>query len=177
MKEKTASGYPPNNRALTVYRYQVGDATIYTLHDLDKYIVPDERYPQYFDLDLDAMLADIWCENGGGVVENKVGYSYSDGSDFTRGLWMDVPDSENDRMYHMVTISRVFNDTEYKTSIRIYDCPGPYDDNYYSIMYNYTHIIHKDMAPLILLALEQMEYNPKNGALNDLPLGDNFYCN
>ena len=33
------------------------------------------------------------------------------------------------------------------------------------------------MAPLILLAIERMEANPQNGVLDDLDLGDNFYCN
>ena len=43
-------------------------------------------------------------------------------------------------------------------------------------MDNYTHIIHVDLAPLMLYAIEQMEENPRSGALNDLDLGDNFYC-
>ena len=49
-------------------------------------------------------------------------------------------------------------------------------EQYYSIMDNYTHIIHVDLAPLMLYAIEQMEENPRSGALNDLDLGDNFYC-
>lgn len=159
------------------YRHEVGGTTFYTKHDLSKYLSPNERYPQYYDFVFDTLLQDIWCANGGGFMENSAGYSYSDGNDITRGLWVEVPDSENDRLYHMVTILYKVDGVEYKTSIRIYDCPGPYNENYYSIMYNYTHIIHKDMAPLILYALEQMEENPRNGALNDLGLNDNFYCN
>ena len=36
--------------------------------------------------------------------------------------------------------------------------------------------IDRDMSILLLYAIEQMEANPRSGALNDLELGDNFYC-
>ena len=157
------------------YRHEVGGAVFYTKHDLNKYLSPDADYPQYFDFVFDSLLYDMWCTNGGGILENRVGYSYSDGNDVTRGLWVDAPDSENDRLYHAVTVLRKVDGTEYTTSIRMYNCPRP-DTGYYYIMNNYTHGIHPDMAALILYALEQMEENPRNGALNDLGLNDNFYC-
>jgi hypothetical protein len=76
----------------------------------------------------------------------------------------------------MATILYVEDGIEYTTAIRIYNCPGPYGEEYYSILNNYTHIIHRDLAPLILLAIEKMEANPYDGVLNDLNLNENFYC-
>ena len=156
------------------YRHQVGGAEFYTEHDLSKYIVDNGRGGGHFKIDFDSMLQDIWCENGGGIVSNSVGYSYSDGNDFTKGIWFDVEDSDIELLMHMATISRVVEGREYSTSIRIYECPRP-SVGYYTLDIG-GMAVHPDMAPLILLALEQMEYNPRNGALNDLPLGDNFYC-
>ncbi len=158
------------------YRHEVGGATFYTKHDLAKYIEEDVEYPGFFNLNTNAMVTDIWCTNGGEVMENKVGYSYSNGNDVTKGLWIDVPDSENKRLYHMITVWAKVDGVEYTTSIRMYDCSGPKTD-IYCIFSDYMDGIHKDMAPLLLYALEQMEENPRNGALNDLGLNDNFYCN
>ena len=106
----------------------------------------------------------------------KIGFSYTLDGDSTKGVWFDSPDPDNDRMYHAVTVWYKVNGSEHTTTTRIYDCPPPYGEEYYSIMDNYTHIIHRDLAPLVLYAIEQMEANPRGGALNDLDLGRNFYC-
>ena len=157
------------------YLHEVGGARFYTEHDINQWLRPDEDYPEYLDFDIEQMIIDIWCENGGGIFENKVGFSYTNGEDWTRGIWFEVPDSDNDRLYHMATILYVEDGIEYTTSIRMYDCPKP-EDGYYYVLNNWVHVIHPDMAPLILLAIEKMEANPYDGVLNDLNLNENFYC-
>ena len=157
------------------YLHNVGGARFYTEHDINQWLRPDEDYPEYLDFDIEQMIIDIWCENDGGIIENKVGFSYTNGEDWTRGIWFEVPDSDNDRLYHMATILYVEDGIEYTTSIRMYDCPKP-EGGYYYVLNNWVHVIHPDMAPLILLAIEKMEANPYDGALNDLNLNENFYC-
>ena len=157
------------------YLHEVGGARFYTEHDINQWLRPDEDYPEYLDFDIEQMIIDIWCENGGGIIENKVGFSYTNGEDWTRGIWFEVPDSDNDRLYHIATILYVEDGIEYTTSIRMYDCPKP-EGGYYYVLNNWVHVIHPDMAPLILLAIEKMEANPYDGVLNDLNLNENFYC-
>lgn len=159
------------------YYHEVGGARFYTEHDINQWLKPDNKYPRYLDFDIGQMLIDLWCQDGGGIIENNVGFSYTDGEEWTKGVWFEVPDADNDRLYHMVTIMNVYDGVEYTTSISMNDCPGPYTETYYSILNNYTHIIHKDLAPLILLAIEKMDANPYDGALNDLNLNENFQCN
>ena len=161
------------------YAYKVGDTTIYTQHDLDQWLIESERYPGCYDFDIGAMLIDLWCQdNRGGIFENNVGFSYILDGDNTKGVWFDSPDPDNDKMYHAVTVWYKVDGSERSTTIRIYDCPPAPEnkDKYYSIMDHYTHIIHVDLAPLMIYAIEQMEIDPSGGALNDLDLGRNFYC-
>ena len=166
------------------YYHEIGDAWFYTEHDLDKYITTESYYikvdgvltprTQYV-FDLDALLTDVWCETGGGFVSNSVGYSYSDGNDFTKGMWFEAPNSDNEKLRHTMTVVYEIDGIEYRTSMHKYDCPRP-DSGYYAL--NTLNIaIHPDMAPLILYTLEQMESNPRNDVLSELPLNDNFECN
>ena len=54
------------------YAYKVGDTTINTEHDLNQWLKKDERYPDYYDFDIGAMLIDLWCQdNRGGIFENR----------------------------------------------------------------------------------------------------------
>ena len=161
------------------YAYQVGDTTIYTQHDLDQWLVESEKYPGHYNFDIGAMLIDLWCQgNRGGIFENEAGFSYVLDGENTKGVWFDSPDPDNDRMYHAVTVWYKVDGSERTTTVRIYDCPPAPEnkDKYYSIMDHYTNIIHIELAPLILYSIEQMEANPSGGALNDLDLGRNFYC-
>ena len=166
------------------YYHEIGGAWFYTEHDLGKYITTEEYYikvdgvltpkSQYV-FDLDALLTDIWCENGGGFVSNSVGYSFSDSNDFVKGIWFEDPDSENEKLRHTFTVLYEVDGSECRTSVHLYNCPRP-NSGYYAL--NTLNIaIHPDMAPLILYTLEQMESNPRNDVLSELPLGDNFYCN
>ena len=159
------------------YAYKVGDTTIYTEHDLEQWIYLDDRFTtESYTLDLDAMLIDLWCAgNRGGIFVNDVGYSYVIDGENTKGLWFDSPDPERSKLYHAVTVWYSVNGSEQTTTVRMYDCDSsdpPHD--YLRVMSTYA--IHREVAPLILYSIEQMEIDPSSGALNDLDLGRNFYC-
>ncbi len=158
------------------YYHEVGGARFYTEHDINRWLKPNERHPEFTDFDIGQMLIDLWCQDGGGIIENNVGFSYTNGEEWTKGLWFEVPDADNSSLYHMATIMIAYNGIEYTTSIRMYDCPKP-ENGYYYILDGYYDGIHPDMAPLILLAIEKMDANPYDGALNDLNLNENFQCN
>jgi len=159
------------------YAYKVGDTTIYTEHDLEQWIVLDDRFTtESYTLDLDAMLVDLWCKgNRGGIFENKVGYSYVIDSENTKGLWFDSPDIEREKLYHAATVLYYVDGAGYEITIRMYDCDSsePARD-YYRVLSTYA--IHKELAPLILYTIEQMEVDPRSATLEDLDLGRNFYC-
>ncbi len=162
------------------YLHEVGGARFYTEHDINQWLKPNDRHPELTDFDIGQMLIDIWCENGGGLIENKVGFSYTNGEEWANGIWFEVPDVDSENVFHMVTIMYSSGGVEYTTAIRIYDYPKPFPDywstDYYYVLDQYYHGIHADMAPLILLAIERMEANPHDGVLNDLNLNENFYC-
>ncbi len=157
------------------YYHEVGGARFYTEHDINQWLKPNDRHPEYTDFNIEQMLIDLWCQNGGGLFENDVGFSYTNGEEWTKGIWFEVPDANNGSLYHMVTIMVTHNGIKYTTAIRMYDCPRP-DGGYYHILDGYHDGIHPDMAPLILLAIEKMDANPYDGVLNDLNLDENFYC-
>lgn len=163
------------------YYHEVDGVGFYTEHDINQWMTPDEQVPEMFDFDIGQMLYDIWCEDGGGIFENNVGFSYTNGSDssIAKGVWFEVPDADGPNTFHMATILYSYDGVEYTTAIRIYDYPKPLPDHraeFCYIMDGYYRTIDLDMAPLILLAVERMEANPQNSVLSDLPLGDNFYC-
>ena len=162
------------------YLHEVGGARFYTEHDINQWLKPNDRHPELTDFNIGQMLIDIWCENGGGLIENKVGFSYTNGEEWAKGIWFEVPDVDSENVFHMVTIMYSSGGVEYTTAIRIYDYPKPFPDywstDYYYVLDQYYHGIHADMAPLILLAIEKMEANPYDGVLNDLNLNENFYC-
>ncbi len=160
------------------YYHEVDGVGFYTEHDINQWLTPDPQVPDLYDFDIGQMLYDLWCEDGGGILENNVGFSYVNGSSSAKGVWFEVPDAENTNSFHMVTIFYSVDGVEYTTAVRIYNYPsGTHPEIYYEVLDGYYHSIHRDMAPLILLAIERMEANPQNGVLDDLPLGDNFYCN
>ena len=161
-----------------LYAYGIGDTTVYTEHDLDKWIIVDPVFPDTQCLDLDSMLIDLWCQgNRGGLFENSVGISYILDGENKKGLWFDVPDTDNEKLYHAVTFWYKVDEGECTTTIRMHDrLSDNLSEDYLGVLDNYIYGIHKDMAPFILYAIEQMETNPRSGALNDLELGDNFYC-
>ena len=161
------------------YYHEVGNAGFYTKHDLNKWLKPHDVDPTMYDFDIGQMLYDIWCVDGGGIFENNVGFSYTNGDEWTKGLWVEVPDEDSDRVFHSATVYYDYGGGRYTTNITIYRYPKPFKENktkYCYILDKYYRSMHTDLAPLILLAVERMEENPQSGALNDLDLGDNFYC-
>ena len=162
------------------YYHEVGGARFYTEHDINRWLKPNDRHPELTDFNIEQMLIDIWCENGGGLIENKVGFSYTNGEEWAKGIWFEDPDVDSENVFHKVTIMYSSGGVEYTTAIKIHDYPKPFPDywstDYYYVLDQYYHGIHADMAPLILLAIEKMEANPYDGVLNDLNLDENFYC-
>ena len=161
------------------YLHEVGGARFYTEHDINQWLRQDPDNPDYTDFDIEQMLIDLWCQDGGGLIENNVGYSFTNGEEWTKGIWFEDSDTDHENAFHMVTILYSINGEEYTTPIRIYEYPWPFLNHckdYYFVLDQYYKYIHKDMAPLILLAIERMEANPHDGVLNDLNLNENFYC-
>ena len=162
------------------YYHEVGGARFYTEHDINQWLKPNDRHSELTDFNIEQMLIDIWCENGGGLIENKVGFSYTNGEEWAKGIWFEDPDVDSENVFHKVTIMYSSGGVEYTTAIKIHDYPKPFPDywstDYYYVLDQYYHGIHADMAPLILLAIEKMEANPYDGVLNDLNLDENFYC-
>lgn len=160
------------------HHHEVGGATFYTEHDLNQWLVPNERNPEYLNFDIGQMLIDLWCQDGGGIFENKVGFSYVKKGEYdAKGVWFQVPDSDSENIFHRVNIMIARNGTEYTNSITIYEYPKPFKDHadeYYNIMDQYYHSIHRDLAPLILYTIEQMEIDPSHDPLSDLNLNENF---
>ena len=156
------------------YLHEVGGARFYTEHDLSQWLRPDEKYPEYFDFDIYQMLVDVWCEDGGNILEVGDGYVRVDRGDIPESIGFETPDVTNSRLFHKVRIDR---DDQYGTeiiSIVMHDCPGPYGVDYYSILDGYSHLLHKELAELILYAAEQMVAGSPYEALRGLNLGENF---
>ena len=152
------------------YLHEVGGVRFYTEHDLRQWLKPDEDYPEYLDFDIGQMLVDIWREDGGGVLETTNGFLYTDGIDFTKGVWFEVLDDDNNRLYRSVKFAKGLEEI----SLEMHDCPGPYGIDYYSILDGYSHLLHKELAELILYAAEQMVAGSPYEALSGLNLGANF---
>ena len=152
------------------YLHEVDGARFYTEHDLGQWLRPDEEYPEYFDFDIYQMLLDIWCEDGGGIYPAVDGFAYTNGVDyFTKGIGFKELDDENSRLYRGVK----FTYEGEEVSIVMHDCPRP-EGGYYYILDEWNHVLHPDLAPLILFAAEQMVTNSPYEALSSLNLGQNF---
>ncbi len=59
------------------YAYTVGDTTVYTEHDIERWLTPDE-YPGDFILSLGQMLGEVWQMSG---MYNAAGYSFDYGDE------------------------------------------------------------------------------------------------
>ncbi len=154
------------------YLNVVGDARFYTEHDISQWLRPDEDYPEYFDFDIYQMLVDLWCEDGGGVSQSPTGFHYTDGIVMIMSIIFEGADTTNDRLFHEVKIWDNRNGTE-AISIVMHDCPRP-EGGYYYILDEWNHVLHPDLAPLILFAAEQMVTGSPYEALSGLNLGQNF---
>ena len=152
------------------YLHEVGGARFYTEHDLSQWLRPNEKHPGHFNFDIYWMLVDIWCEDGGGIYPASDGFAYTNGVDFfTKGIGFKELDDENSRLYHSVKFTYAG-----EISIVMHDCPGPYGVDYYSVLDGYSHLLHKELAELILYAAEQMVTGSPHEALSGLNLGTNF---
>ena len=67
------------------YSYTVGDTTVYTEHDIERWLTPDE-YPGDFILSLGQMLGEVWQMSG---MDNAAGYSFYDGDE---SKWLSFDD-------------------------------------------------------------------------------------
>ena len=161
------------------YYNEVGGARFYTEHDINQWLKPDEDSWGVIDFDIEQMLTDLWCQDGGEIHTDNWGYFCVIDGDLAKGVWFDMPDSINDNMFHEVNV--IYNDegTQYVTHIQIRECPpmtANYKGDFYLILDHYRYVAYKDLAPLILLAIEEMDVNLQCSVLNDLDLNDNFYC-
>ena len=154
------------------YLHEVGGARFYTEHDLNQWLRPDEEYPEYLDFDIYQMLVDIWCEDGGGIFQSPNGFHYTDGIVMIMSIGFERADTTNGRLFHEVKIWDNRNGTE-AISIVMHDCPRP-EGGYYYILDEWNHVLHPDLAPLILFAAEQMVAGSPYEALSGLNLGTNF---
>lgn len=153
------------------YLHEVDGARFYTEHDINQWLRPDEDYPEYFDFDIYQMLVDIWCEDGGNILGTSNGYCRVDGGHAQEAIWFATPDPINSRLFHVFEVGL---DNEI-ISVEMHDCPGPYGVDYYSILDGYSHLLHKELAELILYAAEQtVAAGSPREALSGLNLGTNF---
>ncbi len=161
------------------YYNEVGGARFYTEHDINQWLIPDEESWGLIDFDVEQMLTDLWCQDGGRVFEDDIGFAYSDRDEWIKSIRFEAPDPVLDSMFHWVDITYSENGIERHTYIRIYECPPATANNkadFYLLTNHNYWCIYKDLAPLILLAIEKMENNPWGSVLNDLNLNCNFWC-
>ena len=156
------------------YLHEVGGARFYTEHDINQWLRPDEDYPEYFDFDIYQMLVDLWCEDGGEIYTASDGYTRVDGGHTQEAIWFEMHDEKNDRLFHEVKMETKDQDGIIINSIVMHDCPRP-EGGYYYILDEWNHVLHPDLAPLILLAAEQtVATGSPREALSGLNLGTNF---
>lgn len=153
------------------YLHEIDGARFYTQHDINQWLIPNEKHPGHFNFDIYQMLVDIWCEDGGGIYPASDGFAYTNGVDFfTKGIGFKELDDKNSRLYRGVK----FTYEGEEVSIVMRDCPGPYITETYSVLDGYSYLIHKEIAELILYAAEQMVSGSPYESLSSLNLGQNF---
>jgi hypothetical protein len=156
------------------YLHEVGGARFYTEHDINQWLKPDERYPEYFDFDIYQMLVDIWCEDGGNILGTSDGYVRFNEGHTQEAIWFETIDTANSRLFHKARIQSNDQNGIEIISVEMYDCPGPYGVDYYSILDGYSHLLHKELAELILYAAEQIVAESPYESISSLNLGQNF---
>lgn len=141
------------------YQYTLEDGTVVTTdHDLRDYITPNDRGG--YKLDIEKMIEDIWCVNGGSWVRNSVGYSWFNGTESSRGLsW----ETDSNMLATTIEFFRKEGTIEYRVFLEILECPRPHDywlgadDNFLILGASGGDGIHPNTAALILHGLEGME--------------------
>lgn len=146
------------------YAYTVGDTTVYTEHDIERWLTPYE-YPGDFILSLGQMLGEVWQMSG---MDNAAGYSFYEGDE---SKWLSF-DDETDRVHHSVKISWRHDGTEGSVTVKMIDCP--YENPRCHIIESRRYNIDKELAILILVMAERISNDPSHFTLEDLGLGSNF---
>ena len=153
------------------YEHHIGDAVFYTEHDIWDYISPNPANPAHNRIDIDAMLSDVWGGNGALQVSN--GYSYSNGSDFYKGVQYD--DINGDKVINRIVVG-VTLDRDYRTVVTLSDTPKP-DGGYWIIIGSSKgYGFMPEMAELLLYVLEQIESNPRSNIAGELGLPSSYEC-
>ena len=146
------------------YAYTVGDTTVYTEHDIERWLTPHE-YPGDFILSLGQMLGEVWQMSW---TDNAAGYSLYEGDE---SKWLSF-DDEKDRIHHSVKISWRHDGTEGSVTAKMIDCP--YENPHCHIIESRRYNIDKELAILILVIAERISNDPSHFTLEDLDLGSNF---
>lgn len=146
------------------YSYTVGDTTVYTEHDIERWLTP-YKYPGDFILSLGQMLGEVWQMSG---MDNAAGYSFYEGDE---SKWLSFDDEEED-VHHSVKISWRHDGTEGSVTAKMIDCP--YENPYCHIIESRIYNIDKELAILILVMAERLGNDPSHFTLEDLDLGPNF---
>ena len=147
------------------YSYTVGDTTVYTEHDIERWLTPDE-YPGDFILSLGQMLGEVWQMSG---MDNAAGYSFYDGDE---SKWLSFDDEDDSHIDHTVTMSWLADGTESSVTISMANYRD--EDPCFYIVGSRIYAIDKELAVLILLTAERIEEDPNYFTLEDLDLGPNF---
>ena len=141
------------------YQYTLEDGTVVTTdHDLRDYVVPDDWGG--YRLDIEKMIEDIWCVNGGSWVRNSVGYSWFNGTESSRGLsW----ETDSNMLATTIEFFRKEGVMEYRVFLEVLECPRPHNhwlgtgDHFLILGARGGDGIHPDTAALVLHGLEEME--------------------
>ena len=159
------------------YEHHVGDAVFYTEHDLQKFIFPNPTNPEYYDIDIEAMLVDVWGPEDAIKPASSNGYIWYDGSPspYVVFSYFDVDDNiANKRM----VVSSWFDDDhgEYRSVITSWNTPRP-NGGYWIVKgdsrgYGFT----PEMAAIFLYVLEQTKSNPRGNIAGELGLPSSYEC-
>lgn len=157
------------------YAYNVGDTVVYTEHPIERWMTPDPQVDGAYDLDLRQMLEDLWCEDGGNVVDpgTKVPrLDFIKDGEALGGVFFEVPDAGFQYYYHSFTLTSTIDGELYSTSVTMYDWKRGVDDPY--ILTDYYRAIPIELAVMLLLGAERMAEEPDRFALDDINPGPNF---
>ncbi len=148
------------------YAYTVGDTTVYTEHDIERWLTPDDDDPKNAYLNLGQMLEEVWQIEG---QDNNAGYSFYGNGE---SKWLSFDDEDDNHIDHTVTMSWLTDGTE--SSVTISMANYRYEDPCFYIVGSRIYGIDKELAVLILLTAERIEKDPNYFTLEDLDLGPNF---
>ena len=148
------------------YSYTVGDTTVYTEHDIERWLTPANNNPKNSYLNLGQMLEEVWQIEG---QDNNVSYSFYDNGE---SRWLSFDDEDDSHIDHTVTMGWLTDGTE--SSVTISMANYRHEDPRFYIVGSRIYCIDKELAVLILLTAERIEEEPNYFTLEDLDLGSNF---